>query len=161
MDEAHRQPRASVERAVAQHERALVAYVAHLIGDAERARDVVQETFARLCEQTRYVPLPEWLFAVCRNLAIDRLRRDRRTRERPMSTIELAAPTDDAASRGDEHARALTLLGTLPPRQQEAIRLKFQGDLSYPQIAGVMRTSENNVAVLIHLGLRRLREQMQ
>lgn len=153
--------RASIERAVTAHERALVGYVAHLLGNAESARDVVQEAFARLCEQTRDVPLPEWLFAVCRNLAIDRLRRDRRTRERPMSTIEIESRPDDALSRGDEHQHAIALLGTLPPRQQEAIRLKFQGDLSYAQIAGVMRTSENNVAVLIHLGLRRLREQMQ
>ena len=161
MDDAQRQPRASVERAVCAHERALVGYVAHLLGSAEPARDVVQEAFARLCEQTRDVPLPEWLFAVCRNLAIDRLRRDRRTRERPMSTIEIEATPDDSLARADEHGRAVALLATLPPRQQEAIRLRFQGDLSYAQIAGVMRTSENNVAVLIHLGLRRLREQMQ
>ena len=159
------EPRAAIERAVAAHERALVGYVAHLTGDADAARDVVQEAFARLCEQTRDVALPEWLFAVCRNLAIDRLRRDRRTRERPMSTTEmrpaeLEARPDEAAARVDEHGRAIALLATLPPRQQEAIRLKFQGDLTYAQIAGVMRTSENNVAVLIHLGLRRLREQM-
>jgi RNA polymerase sigma factor (sigma-70 family) len=109
--------------------------------------------------------LPEWLFAVCRNLAIDRLRADRRTRERAMSLTESATPTQEPPiarlERADDERRAIDLLSTLPARQQEAIRLKFQGDLSYAQIAGVMKTNENNVAVLIHLGLRRLREQMQ
>lgn len=165
MDDAHYESRASIERAVAAHERALVGYVAHLLGSAESARDVVQEAFARLCEQTRDVALPEWLFAVCRNLAIDRLRADRRTRERAMSLTEAATPTEEPPiarlERADDQRRAIDLLSALPARQQEAIRLKFQGDLSYAQIAGVMHTNENNVAVLIHLGLRRLREQMQ
>lgn len=155
----------SIERAVAAHERALLRYVAHLLhGHAEPARDVVQEAFARLCQQTRDVALPEWLFAVCRNLAIDRLRRDRRTRERTMSLTEIELPSRvspaDPVERGEDERRAIDLLTTLPPRQQEAIRLKFQGGLTYPQVAVAMHTNENNVAVLIHLGLRRLREQM-
>jgi RNA polymerase sigma-70 factor (ECF subfamily) len=66
-----------------------------------------------------------------------------------------------AASSADESARATRLLRTLPPRQQEAIRLKFQHELSYAQIATVMETNVNNVAVLIHTALRTLREQMK
>ena len=169
MDDGGHLTRKSIAQAVAAHERALVAYVAHLLRSTEAARDVVQEAFARLWEQQsgerpRDVLLPEWLFAVSRNLAIDRLRRDRRTRERPMSTLDVESTTDRPTLRlaqADEHRRAIDLLAALPPRQQEAIRLKFQGELSYAQIAAAMRTSENNVAVLIHLGLRRLREQMQ
>lgn len=153
-----------IANAVAAHERSLQCYVAHLLGSRESARDVVQEAYARLCEKPAgAVSLPEWLFVVCRNLAIDRMRKERR-----MSLLEEAASepgTDDRPSmrieRADETRKLLSLLGDLPPRQQEAIRLKFQHELSYGQIAKVMHASVNNVGVLIHTGLKTLREKMK
>src|SRR6476619_7199647 len=59
----------------------LTLYAARLLGDAEAARDVVQDTFLRLCAQDKgYVDgrLAEWLFTVCRNRALDVLRKESR-----------------------------------------------------------------------------------
>ena len=59
-----------VRGAVARFEGPLTLYAARLLGDAEAARDVVQETFLRLCVQDRAAIEPrlaEWLFTVCRN----------------------------------------------------------------------------------------------
>jgi len=53
----------------------------------------------------------------------------------------------------------LQIVGTLPPRQQEVIQLKFQNDLSYQQIAGIMQTTANNVGVLLHTALKTLRQR--
>ena len=152
---------------VAAHERALLAYASHLLGSTERARDVVQEAFARLCEPRHAgVALPEWLFVVCRNLAIDRLRRERRMsvlNETTLGTIQTDAALGDPSMRlaaADESGRLVKLLAALPPRQQEAVRLKFQQGLSYAQIASVMGTIANNVAALIHTGLKSLRNRM-
>ena len=61
-----------VRDAVARFESPLTLYAARLLGDAEAARDVVQETFLRLCVQDRAsieTRLAEWLFTVCRNRA--------------------------------------------------------------------------------------------
>jgi RNA polymerase sigma-70 factor (ECF subfamily) len=163
MDRASSDPN-WIATAVAAHERALRSYVIHLLGSQDEAGDIVQEAFARLCQQgQRDVSLPEWLFVVCRNLSIDRMRKERRmslldvkqsepiTEERPSMRIE----------RADESKQLLDLLGDLPPRQQEAIRLKFQHEMSYQQIANVMNASVNNVGVLIHTGLKTLREKMK
>jgi RNA polymerase sigma-70 factor (ECF subfamily) len=127
----------------------------------------VQEAFARLCEPRHAgVALPEWLFVVCRNLAIDRLRRERRMSVLDETVVETApvngASTDPAMrlARADESQRLTALLATLPPRQQEAVRLKFQQGLSYAQIASVMETNANNVAALIHGGLKILRQRI-
>ena len=52
----------------------LLLYAGRLTGDAERARDVVQDTFLKLCRQRRAdvaARLAEWLYTVCRNAAID------------------------------------------------------------------------------------------
>jgi len=53
----------------------------------------------------------------------------------------------------------LRIVGTLPPRQQEVIQLKFQNDLSYLQIAEIMQTTANNVGVLLHTAIKTLRER--
>jgi RNA polymerase sigma-70 factor (ECF subfamily) len=53
----------------------------------------------------------------------------------------------------------LRIVGTLPPRQQEVIQLKFQNDLSYQQIAEIMQTTANNVGVLLHTAIKTLRER--
>ena len=48
----------------------------------------------------------------------------------------------------------------LPDRQQEILRLKFQGGLSYRQIADVMDLTVSNVGFLIHTSIKALREQL-
>ena len=41
------------QTAVVRFERPLLAYVRRMLGDAERSRDVVQDTFLQLCRQNR------------------------------------------------------------------------------------------------------------
>lgn len=53
----------------------------------------------------------------------------------------------------------LRIVATLPARQQEVIQLKFQSDLSYQQIAKIMKTTANNVGVLLHTALKTLRQR--
>src|SRR5690242_6119246 len=70
-----------VRSAVSQFERPLTLYAARLLGDAERARDVVQDTVLKLCVQDRAEVDPhlaEWLFTVCRHRALDVLRKEKR-----------------------------------------------------------------------------------
>ena len=53
----------------------------------------------------------------------------------------------------------LRIVATLPARQQEVIQLKFQDDLSYQQIAEIMKTTANNIGVLLHTALKTLRQR--
>ena len=52
------------------------------------------------------------------------------------------------------------MLPNLPDNQQEALRLKFDGSLSYKAITKVLETTPGNVGVMIHAGLKKLREQL-
>ncbi len=45
----------------------------------------------------------------------------------------------------------------LSENQREVIRLKFQNDLSYKEIADITRLSVTNVGFLLHTGLKKLR----
>jgi RNA polymerase sigma factor (sigma-70 family) len=157
-----------IERALERHETALVAYAARITGDVEAARDVVQETYLKLCRARREAVEPqlaEWLFTVCRNAAVDlRRKRGRAAEDEEFEMAEIEGSTGFAAAaeaeRRDEGARAITLLASLPGKQREVLRLRFESGLSYKEIARVTGQSIGNVGWLIHMGLKSLRAQL-
>jgi len=156
-----------VRQAVARFERPLVRYALHITDDPERARDVVQEAFLRLCDQDHGHVIPhltEWLYTVTRNLAIDVRRKERRMRLLAEAAADGHEAPDDPpglpAEREDEYASVLTAMEDLPNNQQEVIRLKFQHGLSYKQISEVTRLSVTNVGFLLHVGLKALRRRL-
>ena len=57
--------------------------------------------------------------------------------------------------------RMLQCLDRLTRSQREAIRLRFQNNLSYKEIAQVMDVSATNVGFLLHMGLKKLRELLK
>ena len=156
-----------VRSVVAQYERQLTTYTVHILKDVERARDVVQEAFVKLCSVERSdveSRLAQWLFTVCRNLAIDVMRKERRMfllaegqAERYESSV--AGPLD-RAEQGDSVSLILRSLANLPQTQQEVIRLKFQHGLSYKQIGDILNLTVTNVGFLIHTGLKTLRQRL-
>jgi RNA polymerase sigma factor (sigma-70 family) len=156
-----------VRQAVARFERPLVRYALHITGDAERARDVVQETFLRLCDRDRRDVSPhlaEWLYTVCRNLAIDVRRKERRVRLLGEVDADVRESADEPpagpAEREDDYASVLAVLGNLPDNQQEVVRLKFQHGMSYKQISQVTGLSVTNVGFLLHVALKALRRTL-
>jgi RNA polymerase sigma-70 factor (ECF subfamily) len=160
-----------VRAAVARYERPLIVYAHRLTHDLDRARDVVQETFLKLCLQDRSQidsHLAEWLFTVCRNQALDVVRKEGRMNTNTLDDTPnpIAAPADPLANpaelleRRDQAQRALDHLETLPPAQREVIRLKFQHGFSYKEISRITGYSISYVGVLVHLGMKTLRARM-
>ncbi len=153
-----------VSEALGSYERPLVDYAARLLGDVHGARDVVQETFLRLCGQDRAAVEPhlaEWLFTVCRNRALDVLRKESRMTHLSEEQVNRCLSPDpgpsDVVERRDLAGRVLTLLETLPPHQKDVIRLKFQNGFSYQEISRISGHSVSNVGYLIHAGIKTLR----
>lgn len=157
-----------VRAAVERHGGPLTRYAAQLTGNLDTARDVVQDTLLRLCQADPdrvQGHLAEWLFTVCRNRALDVLRKE--SRMKPLSEVDLATRPSDAPSPAAEVERretiseVLRLLAGLPPNQREVVRLKFQNDLSYQEISRVTHLTVTNVGFLIHTAIRTLRQQLQ
>lgn len=155
--------RAALER----YERPLIGHARGVTGDLERARDAVQETFLRLVRARREEVEPhlaEWLFTVCRNVALDMRRRERvmeRTDGQLVDGRPGGEPDPVAVLEADERrGRVLALLDRLPAKQQEVLRLRFQAGLTYKEIQRVTGHSLGNVGYLIHVGIRTLRERL-
>jgi RNA polymerase sigma factor (sigma-70 family) len=144
----------------------LLQYARRITGDREQARDVVQETFVKFQRNgalRREDEMATWLFTVCRNAALNICRKERRMMYLDAEVIESRESDQpmpfDQLEQKEATGFLLRIVGTLPLRQQEVIQLKFQNDLSYQQIAEIMRTTTNNVGVLLHTALKTLRQR--
>lgn len=157
-----------VQAAVERHQAPLLRYAARLFGgDADRARDVVQDTFVRLMAQPPSQVdghVAEWLFTVCRNRSLDVLRKEgrmKRFEEGQVERLTAAEPLPGRTlERAEQHEAVRRLLGKLPPNQQEVIRLKFQNGFSYQEISRITTLSVSNVGFILHTVIKALRQAM-
>jgi RNA polymerase sigma-70 factor (ECF subfamily) len=157
-----------IKEVLDQYEGALLRYAGRYLGDLERARDVVQETFLRLWSRHKGPPpesIAPWLFTVCRNCALDVLRKENRMNpldEEKLETYPAVGKNPRQAVEEQETGTHLArALHKLPFKQQEVLRLKFQENLSYREISQVTGYTETNVGFLIHTAIRSLRQDMQ
>jgi RNA polymerase sigma factor (sigma-70 family) len=144
----------------------LLQYATRIVGNRDRARDVVQETFVELQrsqrEQLDHAPA-KWLFTVCRNRALNLCRKEKRMTYLDQELLETREGEEPSPNEQLEQKEAkgflLRIVGTLPPRQQEIIQLKFQNDLSYQEISEITKLSTSNVGVILHNALKTLRQR--
>jgi RNA polymerase sigma-70 factor (ECF subfamily) len=139
------------------HHRRLHRLGLRLLGDAEEARDLVQETFLRAARGIAKVPADEagaeaWLVRVAINLCRDRHRR------RAVRRAHAAAMPREAAA-GDEEAPRLArwtvrhALLSLSPRRRAVVVLHEIEGRSAAEIAALLGTRP--VTVRWHLALAR------
>ena len=151
------------------HEDPLIRYAVRLTGDVETARDVVQDTFVKLIHADASSiedHATEWLYTVCRNRCLDVNRKERRMKNMPEQAEQFLEHDNPQPSRDvdvttqESHQQVFDALDSLPEKQQEVIRLKYQGGLSYREISRVTELTVSNVGFLIHTGMKTLRETL-
>ena len=157
-----------VHEQIALYESDLVRYGFYFVKNIEASQDIVQETFLKLWQQDPdqiWQYTKAWLFRVCRNRCLDYLKK-----ERPMVSIA-ETNSENELSVEDQTSRRLEAeqtnhhlhqqMAKLELKYQEVIRLKFQNEMSYKQIAEVTGMSTSYVGVLLHEGIKSLRCKMQ
>jgi len=151
----------------------LVRYLLYLTGRREYAEDLAQETWVRVLQRgsqyngrQRFDP---WLFAIARNLAIDYLRKKRKAvqtilpddRDEILLVSSSGPSPFEAAARSEDAIRLAGQLHILPPLYREALLLRFQEDLSLPEIAQVLGSPVTTVTSRIYRGLAALRSAFE
>jgi RNA polymerase sigma-70 factor (ECF subfamily) len=153
---------------------ARVVYSAALriLGSAELAEEVVQETFWRVWRrggtfQSGRGQVSSWILGIAHNLAIDELRRQRARpspvydrEDRPVLRDMEDSRMDVAGAALEEERRRLVsaALEQIPSEQREAIELAYFGGLSQSEIAARLHNPLGTVKTRIRLGLQKLRD---
>ena len=143
---------AAFDELMRRYKRPVVSFIFRMLGNSQDADDVAQDVFVRVYQNLdTYRPetkFSTWLFALARNAAIDRIRwRARHRTESIESAPEIMAPSGtaeevNAHEIGDQIAAAVA---KLPEDQRTAVVLSEYHEMSYAEIAGVMRCSEKSV----------------
>lgn len=158
-------PEQIITEALQRYERILVSYAKEITGDLESARDAVQETFLRLSRQDVVALEPRlrpWLFLVCRNCSLDHRRKVLRFSTEPLEDDAWMSEEPSAPARAiaaEDAVRLRELVSGLPRQQRELIKLKFEADLSYKEMAETLKTSVSTVGVQLHDAIKTLRRQ--
>ena len=151
--------------ALQQYEGRLLRYAQRLTGDLDQARDIVQFVFLRLCDESPAAiekRLAQWLYTVCRNRALDvRVAVGRAANHGSSAAVVEPASREvdpsEAVEQADLHACLRLLVERLPLSQREAIDLWAEG-FSYLEISRILDRHEGHVRVLVHRGLKAVRE---
>jgi RNA polymerase sigma-70 factor, ECF subfamily len=130
---------------------------ASVTGDAERARDVVQEAFATAVLKRRSFrgegPLEAWVWRIVLNAA----RSDARRRG---PALEHGHPAG-MNGRPERDAELRVLLARLPERQRTAVFLRYYADLDYAAIGQALGIRPGTVAATLNAAHAALRSQLE
>ena len=147
----------------------LLSYVRMHMSSAEDAEDLVVEVFLAAIENASFPALPEkaqqlWLWRVTRNKVIDAYRRAKTRQNVTLEQVadglfedEMFSP-EYAALRQEDYIDLYAHLQSLPPLQQQILRMRFGQDLSCREIATTLGKQENVVRVTLSRSLNLLRK---
>jgi RNA polymerase sigma-70 factor (ECF subfamily) len=146
----------------------IYAYLYHRLEDAYAAEDIAADVFLRACEKIgsykyRGTSLLAWLYRIARNQMVDHLRRNTKMDTQPLTDEALARiSTKQDATEGTLVREELkTVLKNLTEDQRQVVLLKFFGDLSNAEVAGIIGKSEGAVKALQHRALASLKRILE
>jgi len=148
---------------------ALLFRVAHsILRNRAEAEDVVQDAFVRVLEHAKKLPSIRdqrvWLVRIAWNLAIDRRRRIRPGQmddQFAAALVSRTLPADEAFAEATQIAAVLRETVRLPARERNALLLSVIDELSIPELAAVLSTTESAVRALLFRARKRLRERLE
>jgi RNA polymerase sigma-70 factor (sigma-E family) len=143
------------------HYRSLVRLAVLLVRDVATAEEVVQDSFIAMHAAWRRLRDTEKALSYLRQSVVNRSRSVLRHRMVVDKNAPKPAPDMPSAEQGAisllERSAVIAALRTLPPRQREALVLKYYADLSEAQIATTMGISRGAVKSHTARGVAALR----
>ena len=120
------------------------------------AHDAVQEGFARALERRRQFrggSLEAWVWKAVLRKAFDERRR--------RTALPLAEDLDPGLVSADADPELAAAIRCLPPQRRLAVFLRYFADLSYAEIAEVLRVAEGTVAATLSQAHAELRVRLE
>ena len=144
-----------------------------VLRDSVLAEDVAQDVFLKVWLRPRSYraqrgSVETWLLSIAHHRTIDVWRRRRIERSPVYQRISLSYnPLSDSydpveyVTRQFERNRIEVALRTLPPEQNQVVRLAYFGEMTQQEIANLRGTPLGTVKTRMRLGLRKLRRALE
>jgi RNA polymerase sigma factor (sigma-70 family) len=168
-------PPESIEELFAALESPLLAYALRIFGQREPAEDVVQEAFMKLHAQFAEVREPrKWLFRTVHNLALNHRRAAQKVVAMPQfsggdgddalsgaAVVDAEALPDEQIVRMEGIGLVRLSLAALDERTRAVVKMKFEEDLSYKEIAERTGLTAGHVGYVLHHALKSLAAELK
>jgi len=143
----------------------MLGYLVGMLCSRHDAEDALQEVFVTVARKRSTVAgarhLKSYLFRLARNVALNRIKKSRRRREREEKATEWLI-LDSGSEQGDERTRELErALAALPEKQRSVTVLKFYRNKTFREIAEMLDISENTAASRYRYAMAKLKDYMQ
>ncbi len=166
---------AAFESLVEKYQHPMLVRLHRMLRDPSEAEDVAQNAFLRAFTATtgfrKVARFSTWLYTIARHLGLNELRRRLR---HPAASLEHGGCEATPLSRnGSSHSAPSEVLlrkelqqqiqgalAQLPTQQRRAVGLLLYEELSYAEIAAVLRVSAGATRSLIHRGRTTLRQKL-
>ena len=152
------------------HARSVMGFLMRQLGDSERAADLVQDAFLRLwSSRERYLSgkcFSTWLFSIAYNLLKNEYRRSGYSVEYAEHVINRTTEEqdDDLDVKLDDKLFDAALrqeLSLLDAESRLLFSLRFEEEMTIPQIAEVMKIPEGTVKSRQHTIIRNLKQKLK
>jgi RNA polymerase sigma-70 factor (ECF subfamily) len=163
--------RAAFEELVRRMSRLVFARLYLDTGRADRADDLLQETFLLAFRSLRGLTNPAgfrtWLLAIAHNVLIDdgrRLSRQKRAApaaDTPVAAVLANGPSPDQhVEREEVRQRVLSVLRSLPEEYRLPLTLRYLTGADYDTIGDQLGLTNGSLRGLLHRGLKMLRDRL-
>jgi RNA polymerase sigma-70 factor, ECF subfamily len=158
--------RPALSRLVERWSPRLLAFAARTLGEADGARDVVQETWAgalaglpRLSDPARF---PGWIFGIAHRRCADHVRSAARRRRLGAQAAEAALTPAGPDPPGPAERLDLSIaLARLPPDQRSAVGLYYGEGLSVEEIAEALGLPDGTIKSRLHAARQTLKKFLE
>ena len=147
----------------------LMLYLTGIVGSIHTAEELTEDTFVLLgTKKPKYKgksSFKTWLYAIGRNLAIDRLRKEKRHPRVSLDDLpEQAGETDAVEAAYFRKERQILLhraMRKLKPEYQQVLELVYFENLSSREAAEVMQKSVRGLESVLYRAKKALRSQLE
>ena len=145
------------------------AYMMRKGADAGTAEDLAQETLLTVWRKAALYAgdkgsMTTWVFAIARNLRIDKLRREVPWQELPEGRLAEASSEplpDEAVAEKERQERVQAALAELPPEQKEVVSLAYLEGLSHSEIAERLALPLGTVKSRMRIAYQKIRQTLE
>ena len=150
---------------VQKHQRPLICVLLRMVGDLELAEDIAQEAFmkafTKLDSFQGRSKFKSWLFQIGINTAKNRLRsRKREVVDLQKVRLSIGEHQDLEIGEKDVQFALSDEIAKLPPKQRLALSLRIYEDLSFAEIAEIMRCPYDTAKANYRHALMKLRHKL-
>lgn len=156
--------KALFEKLYSEHRKSLQLYLYSICRDYSLAEELMQETFvkAMLTLNDTHGNFKAWLFTVGKNLALNRIKRDKRVDL--TDEFEHFVADQDIITElitGEKNKRLYQVILALPMRMRQIVTLHYFSGLSLNQIAEILNMSPGNVRIVAYRARQEMKNELE